>query len=142
MDATDRDLIALLRADARQPTAVLARKLGLARSTVQSRMASLEGRGIIAGYTVRLDEEVTRRRIAAHVMISVNPKLADRVVHTLRAMTEVTSLYAVSGIYDLVAVVRSETTEDIDALLDAIGRIPGIERTTSSILLSKKFERN
>ena len=51
---TDSKLLSLLKANAREPTASLARKLGLARSTVQERIARLERSGTIAGYTVRL----------------------------------------------------------------------------------------
>ena len=42
LDATDRALLALLRDDARAPTAELARKLKLSRTTVQSRIERLE----------------------------------------------------------------------------------------------------
>ena len=141
MDETDRDLIELLRINAREPLSSLARKLDVARSTVADRLAKLESKGIIAGYTIRYSDEYRRRRITAHVMISVNPKLNERVVHGLKQMIPVTSLYAVSGTYDMIAVVHAETTEDIDAALDAIGRLPGVEDTRSSILLSTKFER-
>ncbi|RMF09221.1 MAG: Lrp/AsnC family transcriptional regulator [Alphaproteobacteria bacterium] len=141
MDDTDRKLITLLEADARQPTAVLARKLGLSRSTVQDRMRRLERRGIIGGYTIRLNDEFARRLITAHVMISVNPKFADRVVHALKQMAGLRALHAVSGVYDLIALIRAETTMEIDAMLDEIGAIDGIDKTVSSIVLSTKFER-
>ncbi len=141
MDDTDRKLIALLEADARQPTAVLARKLDLSRSTVQDRLRRLEEKGIVGGYTVRLRDDFARRLITAHVMISVNPKFGDRVVHALKQMPGLRALHAISGVYDLIAVVRAETTAEIDAMLDQIGAITGIEKTMSSIVLSTKFER-
>ena len=53
LDQTDRQLLALLRTDAREPVASLARKLELARSTVQERIARLERTGVVAGYTIR-----------------------------------------------------------------------------------------
>ncbi len=141
IDSIDRDLIALLETDARLPTAVLARRLDLSRSTVQDRLRKLEQRGVIAGYTVRYKDDFARRQITAHVMISVNPKLADRVVHALKQMPGLRSLHAVSGAYDLIAVIRGETTEAIDGMLDDIGRMTGIDKTMSSIVLSTKFER-
>ena len=61
MRDADTKLIDLFRANAREPTASLARKLGLARSTVQERLARLEREGIIKGYTVALP---MRRRAA------------------------------------------------------------------------------
>ena len=141
MRDTDAKLLDLLRANAREPTASLARKLGLARSTVQERIARLERDGIIRGYTVRLADGAEANRLRAVVMISTDPKQADRVAVELRKMPEVRSLAALSGSYDLVAMVETDTTARIDALLDRIGRAPGVARTVSSIILSEKFSR-
>ena len=141
MRDTDSKLIALLKANAREPTASLARKLGLARSTVQERIAKLEKDGTIEGYTVRLSEARETRRLRAIVMISADAKHADRVGAELKKMHEVRSLYAVSGAYDMIAVVETETTARMDAALDRIGRASGVARTVSSIVLSEKFVR-
>ena len=73
MHETDTNLIDLLRANAREPTASLARKLGLARSTVQERIARLQRDGTIKGYTVRLSDEATAGMLRAVVMISTDP---------------------------------------------------------------------
>lgn len=139
--AADQQLLALLRANAREPVAALARKLNLARSTVQERIARLERDGVIAGYTVKVGEEHEGRQIQAHVMISADPKWADRVAAELRRIPEVRSLSAISGAYDMIALVAAPTTARIDAVLDAIGKVKGIERTMSSIILSTKFDR-
>ena len=140
MRDTDAKLVALLRANAREPTASLARKLGLARSTVQERIARLERDGVIKGYTVRLADEGAST-LRAVVMISTDPKQADRVAVELKKMPEVRSLAALSGSYDLIAMIETETPARIDALLDRIGRAPGVARTVSSIILSEKFSR-
>jgi DNA-binding Lrp family transcriptional regulator len=138
---SDQRLLTLLRTNAREPVAVLARKLGLARSTVQERLARLERAGVIAGYTVREGAVFTGRQISAHVMMSVDPKQGERIVAELRRIPEVRSLSAVSGEYDLIATVAADTTAKIDGILDEIGKIKGMERTMSSIILSVKFDR-
>lgn len=141
MDDTDRKLLGLLRENARQATALLARKLGIARATVQSRIARLEDQGVIKGYTVRIAEDYERRLIRAHVMLNVEPKQAATTEAALRKMSEVSGLYAISGVYDLIAVVTAESTEQMNALLDRIGALPGVERTMSSIILAAKVDR-
>jgi DNA-binding Lrp family transcriptional regulator len=141
MRDADTKLIDLLRANAREPTASLARKLGLARSTVQERLARLEREGAIKGYTVRLADEAQDSRLRAVVMIETDPKRADRVALELKKMPEVRSLSAVAGTFDLNATVETETPARIDALLDRIGRAHGVARTVSSIVLSEKFNR-
>ena len=134
-------LLALLRRNARESTASLARKLGVARTTVQERIRRLERDGVIAGYTVRVSEGFARRQISAQVLITVNPKAGERVVRELELRPFVRAVYALSGTFDYQVLLEGGSTEEIDRHLDAIGRIDGIERTQTSIVLSVKFER-
>jgi DNA-binding Lrp family transcriptional regulator len=141
MRETDRLLIDLLRANAREPAASLARKLGLARSTVQERITRLEKEGTIKGYTLRLSDEATANRIRAIVMIATDSKRADRTTVELKKIPEVRTLSAVSGTYDLVATVEADTPARMDTVLDRIGNSHGVARTVTSIVLSEKFAR-
>jgi DNA-binding Lrp family transcriptional regulator len=138
---TDNRLIALLKANAREPVASLARKLGLARSTVQERIARLERDGVIRGYTTLLSEETEARKLRAVVMIAADPRQADRIGAELKRMPEVRALSAVSGAYDMMAIVEAGTPQGMDAALDRIGKAHGVARTVSSIILSEKFSR-
>lgn len=141
LTATDEQLLSILREDARAPTAEIARRLQLSRTTVQSRMQRLEREGVIRGYTVRVGEDVERDRVRAHILITVLPKQTPAVVRALHAVPEVRSLHSVSGTHDLVALIVAEGVQDIDALTDRVGAMDGVERTTTSIILSTKFER-
>ena len=141
LDATDRALVALLRENARVGHAEAARRLGLSRTTVQARVESLERRGVIVGYTARLSEDITRRMVRAHVTIVVAPKASAGVVTALQKMPETRALHSVAGVFDLLAVVEAEDVPLLDAAIDRIGAVEGVERTQSSIILSTKFER-
>ena len=137
----DEQLLSLLREDARASTAQIARRLDLSRTTVQSRIDRLERSGVIRGYTVRLDDGVEQARIRAHILITVHPKQMPAVVKALQGMREVRVLYSISGGYDLIALAVAGSVGEMDVLTDAIGAIDGVERTTTSIILSTKFER-
>ena len=137
----DEALLSLLREDARAPTAQIARRLGLSRTTVQSRIERLQRSGVIAGYTVRVADEFERDRIRALILLTVLPKQMQAVVAALKTMPELRSLQSVSGPWDLVAVAVVPTIGEMDELTDRIGAVPGVERTTSSLVLSTKFER-
>ncbi|MEJ1095973.1 MULTISPECIES: Lrp/AsnC family transcriptional regulator [unclassified Pseudoxanthomonas] len=141
ISATDELLLSLLRENARASTAQIARRLNLSRTTVQSRIERLEQEGIISGYTVRVREDFERVYIRAHIMITVHPKQMTSVVAALRAMPELRVLHSVSGAYDLIAIGVVPSVDAMDQLTDRIGAIEGVERTTSSIVLSTKFER-
>ena len=137
----DEALLSQLREHARAPTAEIARRLQLSRTTVQSRIERLERMGVIAGYTVRVSDEFERERIRALIMVTVFPKQMAAVVEALRLMPEVRTLQSVSGGWDLVAMAAVPTIGDMDELTDRIGAVEGVERTTSSLVLSTKFER-
>ena len=137
----DELLLSVLREDARASTADIARKLGLSRTTVQNRIARLEAQGVIRGYTVRVDDEYERSRIRAHILNTLRPKQMPTVARALQAMPEVRVLYSISGGHDLIALATTTSVGEMDVLTDAIGAIDGVERTTTSIILSTKFER-
>jgi DNA-binding Lrp family transcriptional regulator len=141
LDDKDRRLLGLLREDARLPTAALARELGVARTTVVERLKRLKAGGVVAGYTVRLNPDLEQSLLRVHVLLSLDAKKGDSVVHALRRIRQVRTVHAISGVFDCLVFVEGETTSEIDTVLDAIGTIPGVERTQSSLVLSVKFDR-
>jgi DNA-binding Lrp family transcriptional regulator len=141
MDAIDEKLLLMLRENGRASTAQLARLVGRSRTSVQSRIERLEKQGIITGYGVRLAPEHVSGTVRAHVMIKVAPKEARGVTAALRAIPQVRLLHSVSGDVDLIAVAAAASVAEMDQVIDRIGELDGVERTTSSIILSTKFER-
>lgn len=136
MDNTDRELISLLRHNARLPVATLAKKLGVARATVQNRMARLEESGVIAGYTLRLPENREETGIRALTAIGISGHHASQVKRALRGHPEVVAIHSTNGRWDLLAELRADTLEAFDKLLNSIRTIQHIENTETSILLS------
>ena len=141
LDDLDRRLLALLQANARAATADLARQLNVARTTVVARLARLEASGTIVGYTVRLGATEGSEGVQAFVNLSVSPKVARKVIERLSLLPELRQLAAVSGEFDYLAVLRAPSTQRLDALLDEIGEIDGVLRTTTSVLLAMKVDR-
>src|SRR3546814_12427147 len=63
LTSADEALLSLLRENARAPTAEIARRLQLSRTTVQSRIERLERLGVIAGYTVKVGDAFEREQV-------------------------------------------------------------------------------
>ncbi|ASY64536.1 Transcriptional regulator, AsnC family [Sinorhizobium sojae CCBAU 05684] len=137
----DRELLAILSDNARMPTATLARRLGLSRTTVQARIERLERDGVIAGYGVRLSENYEKGLVKAHMLITIAPRALNRVTPELAAIREIRTLHSVSGSFDLIAIVAASSIGELDLLIDRIGEIEGVEKTLSSIILSTRIDR-
>jgi DNA-binding Lrp family transcriptional regulator len=128
-DDLDRQLISLLQTNARAATAELARQLGVARTRV------------ILGYTVRLGQPADRPPVRAHVGITVQPRSGPAVVAALQTLTELVQLSSVSGEFDYIAVLQAASTQRLDALLDTIGQVAGVLKTTTSVVLALRIDR-
>jgi DNA-binding Lrp family transcriptional regulator len=141
LDGVDEHLLTLLREDARQPIAQLAKTLGISRGQLYSRLARLEEAGVVAGYTVRLGAAFAGSRIRAHMMIKTLPRYRREVEQALARRDHVQAIHAISGEYDIIAMLEAEDGGQLNALIDDIGLLDGVERTTTSVILATKVER-
>jgi DNA-binding Lrp family transcriptional regulator len=141
LDALDQQLIDLLKVNARLPIVKLAKALGCARSTAQLRLTALEDSGVITGYTVDVSVAKSSSSIRAMVLISIESKHEPEVMRALTRRHEIIKLYTVSGRYDLCAMLSTESTHELDAVIDKIRMIKGVVDTFSTILLSTKLDR-
>lgn len=137
----DQRLIALLRYNARLAISELARLLGVSRTAAQARLQRLERDGIIKGYTVKLSDDYLKGCIKAMVMIKVPPAKRVNIERALSKISQLITLYSISGSFDLTAVVVAPSVAELDKVIDQIGILDGVEETQSSVVLSTKFER-
>ncbi|MFC4654397.1 Lrp/AsnC family transcriptional regulator [Rheinheimera marina] len=140
---TDEDerLLSILRSNARASISDLARVLNLSRSTVQNRMQRLEQNGVIQGYVLQYGSGYLSSLVSAHVSIKVKQKLTTKTNVELKQIPQISELYAISGEYDLIAVLQAQNTAQLSQLLDDIGNLEGVERTDSAVILETKFKR-
>ena len=139
-DETDLAMLSLLGENARMPVATLARKLGLARTTVQARLDRLESSGVIQGYHLRLGQ-AARPPLRATVLVSIEPRSAPAVLSRLKSLPEVRRVHTTSGRFDLIVTLEATTTESLDETLDRIGEAKGVNSSESLIHLSTKLDR-
>lgn len=141
LDEMDERLLTLLRDDARQTIAQLAKELGTSRGQIYSRLARLEEANVVAGYTVRLGDAFIASRIRAHMMIKSQPRLHRDVEQALAHFPQVQAIHAISGEYDMIIMIEADDTVQLNELLDEIGMIDGVQHTVTSLILATKLER-
>ena len=136
MDDTDRQLISLLRKDARTNVATLASKLGLSRGTVSNRLRKLEDEHLIVGYTVKLRPDAEPNQIRAWMWVLVDGNQTRAVIASLLGEPAVESLHDTNGRWDLLAELRAQTMTELSQVLERIRLTKGITNTETSILLA------
>ena len=142
LTASEKALLELLAANARASVASLARSLGISRTTVQERIRRLEEKGAIAGYTIVRGAKARPVKVTAHTLLRIEPKRSGVVTGVLKKQPAVKGVYALSGEFDVLVVLQADRVEDIDAAIDALGEVDGVERTQTSMVLSVRFERD
>jgi DNA-binding Lrp family transcriptional regulator len=141
MDDLDRSILGLLSADARMSVATLARRLKVARSTIQARLERLETGGIIAGYTLKLGEEARQGRLRASVLLTIEPRAQAAILTRLKSIPEIERVFTTSGRFDLLMQVAAPNTAVLDGVLDQIGGLTGVKSSESLIHLSTRIDR-
>jgi DNA-binding Lrp family transcriptional regulator len=141
MDDLDRNILTLLGADARISVATLARKLKVARSTVQARQERLETTGIIAGYTLKLGEAAKQGRLRASVLLTIEPRSQAAILQRLKTIPEVERVFTTSGRFDLLLQIAAPNPQTLDQVLDQIGALTGVKSSESLIHLSTRIDR-
>ena len=136
LDDIDRELLGLLRDNARTSVVTLAKQLRIARATVQNRLTRLENQGVIVGYTVRLKPAAEPHRIRALMSVAVQGNYMADVLRALRGHPNVATIHSTNGRWDLIAELHADTLEHFDRVLAAIRLLDGIANTETSILLS------
>ena len=136
LDDLDRRLIAALRADGREPVTALARRLGVSRATVNSRLKRLLASGTVLGFSVRVRQEQDPDSIRAVAFIEVEGRSTDQVIRRLRGIPEVRALHTTNGGWDLVAELRTDTLRNFDRVLAQIRLVDGVINSETSMLLS------
>ena len=139
MDDTDRQLIGLLRGNARLPVASLAKALGVSRGTVQNRIDRLIARGVLQGFTVKAKPEAEPARIRAVMMIGVEGERSDHILSVLRGYPEITAVHTTNGRWDMVIELATDNLQDFDRVLHRIRQISGVSASETSLLLSSYY---
>lgn len=137
-DRLDARLVATMRENPRVGLLEVARQLGVARGTVQARLAKLESSGVITGHGPEIDPWALGYSISAFVLIELAQGRLAEAVKVMDGMPEVLEADGVSGPQDLICRVVARDTEHLQELVNELLQTPAIRRCTSYIVLSRQ----
>ena len=141
IDAVDRQLIDLLRANGRASYAELARQVGLSSPAVHERVGKLEAAGVITGYRAVVDPAAVGLGVTALVSVIESDSVDETgVEQALQAMVEIEDCWRVAGSEGYVLKVRVPDIPALEATISELNRIRGVARTRTTVVLSTKWE--
>jgi DNA-binding Lrp family transcriptional regulator len=138
IDQLDASLIAALRADPRVGLLEIARRVGVARGTVQARLSKLEARGVITGYGPEVEPSAMGYPISAFVFVELNQGRLEEAAEAARAVPEVLEVDAITGAQDLICRIVAHDTEHLQEIVNRLVASEAIQRCTSHIVLSRQ----
>jgi Lrp/AsnC family transcriptional regulator, leucine-responsive regulatory protein len=142
MDASDRQILALLVQDGRRTYDDIAHRVSLSPPAVKRRVDKLRASGALQGFTAVLDHEALGDRTEALIELFFAPgTLLDEVAETLRRYPEVVEAWSVTGEADAIARVRTQDNSDLERLIIDLQRHGPVERTRSQVVLSRLVHR-
>jgi DNA-binding Lrp family transcriptional regulator len=142
MDTTDRQIVALLRENARRSFKDIGRNVGLSAPAVKRRVDRLEEASVVRGYTAVIDPHAFGWHAEAFVDLycegGMSGEAIKRVVET---EPRVASAHTVAGEASAMLHVMAEDTKDLELALERIRNTEGISRTVTEVVLSTLFQR-
>jgi DNA-binding Lrp family transcriptional regulator len=137
VDATDARLLLALAEDPRASVMALSQRLGLARNTVQARLARLEGSGVLAPFDRRIEPEALGFPLIAYVTVQVVQRSLADVSDALARIPEVLEVTGLSGQVDLLVKVAARDADDLWRVTEHVLAIPGVQRTDTALALRR-----
>ncbi|GAA1356299.1 Lrp/AsnC family transcriptional regulator [Streptomyces beijiangensis] len=140
MDATDRELVALLQEDATQAYAALGKAVGLSAGAAHERVRKLRERGVIRRTTIEVDPAALGRGVLAFVMVESSVWMGDSAA-AFAAIAEIQEAHVIAGTASVLVKVRTSTTEQLQYVLRRLYEIEGVSGTQATVSLETFFER-
>jgi DNA-binding Lrp family transcriptional regulator len=142
MDAIDRKIVALLRANARRSFQDIGGHVALSAPAVKRRVDRLEAEGVLRGYAALVDPGAMGWHTHAVVALFCEGRMAAGEVRAaVAAHPEVEAAYTVAGEASAVLHVRARDTAHLEATLERLRDTDGVTRTQTQVVLSTLFER-
>jgi DNA-binding Lrp family transcriptional regulator len=142
VDAIDRNIVALLREDARRSYLDIGRRVHLSAPAIKRRVDRLEQDGVILGYTAIIDPPVFGWHAEAFVDLYCEGSVSGEAIkRAVGAEPRVVSAHTVAGEASALLHVMAQDTKDLEQVLERIRATDGVTRTVTEVVLSTLFQR-
>ncbi|MCX8204314.1 MAG: Lrp/AsnC family transcriptional regulator [Candidatus Nezhaarchaeota archaeon] len=135
LDDVDFKILRLLQEDARTPFSRIARQVGISEGTVHMRVKKLKKLGALRGFQALVNPLSVGKGFTAITLVKADPAKHSEILERLKSMPDIYEVYDVTGEYDAVVKLRSESKEGLASIIDSIGQIAGVSATLTMVVL-------
>jgi Lrp/AsnC family leucine-responsive transcriptional regulator len=137
MDGIDAKIIRLLQKNARITASDIGAQINLSVPAVSDRLKKLESTGVIERYTAIVNPASLGKNLAAIMFVSLErPKFNDKFAEFVSGEEEILECHYLAGDFDYSLKIVTEGTATLEALLNRIKSVPGIQKTRTLVVLS------
>lgn len=136
LDETDRRIISVLQNDARASMRSIAEQAGVSLGTVSNRVRRLEEAGVIRGYSVQLDPELSGWELTVVIGLRIQKGRLIEIQEKIAKDNRVYGAYDVTGEFDSMIIARARDRRDLDDLSKNVISIDGVENSVTHLVLN------
>ena len=137
IDDIDREIIEILKRNARTPYTTIAKKLGLSEAAIRKRINKLLRQRVIKRFTI---EYSLQNEIKAVVLVKTSPQVpVFKISKEIANLQGVDHVYEITGEYDVLAVIRANNVLALDSIINSIRNIDGVSSTNTMIILNVRL---
>lgn len=145
LDKKDSIILEVLKQNAKLSTQQISRETGIPITTVHNRIKKLENKGVIKGYTVRLDYDKVGKKLAAYILVTVDYKLLKQkgmsqhdLAKKLKKHTDIEEIAMITGGNDIIIKIRVSDIAKLDEFVTRYLRnVDGVEKTQTMVILNE-----
>lgn len=136
MDTLDREILAILRRDARTPYTEIANRVGTSEGTVRNRVDRMVSDGVIERFTVATRTGNIKAMIEIGVAVDVD---TTAVSEKMARWNEVDFVWQVSGEEDIVLIVDAADTQGVNTLITQARELEEVVSTKTRLILDERL---
>ena len=137
LDEIDKNILRILQENARTSYREIQEKLGISIGTIHNRISKLKEKGVVEGYTLRLNNEKLGYKLSFLIRINIDGKFTEEILEDLTTIPEVCSIFHTTGEQSAALICRFKKSEDVHNFIRELNKKEFINRTNSNMILKE-----
>jgi len=137
LDDIDRNILRILQMDARKSYREIQNDLGISIGTIHNRISKLKKKGVISGYTLKLNNAELGYKLTFLIRIQVDGKHTPEILEQISKIPEVCSVFHTTGEQSAALICRFKESEEVHQFIRDLNERDYVIKTVSNMVLKE-----